>query len=110
MSSSDGASDTYGKLLLMERLGYPLWYPDPDENLPREYRDEGVRIGDVGTITGAGQFAFYFNVHEDSCAFNWLQPWPTQRSSRYSNARSRGNVIKRGSVTKRELTTDGTLP
>ncbi|KIM79349.1 hypothetical protein PILCRDRAFT_48436, partial [Piloderma croceum F 1598] len=55
-------SEVYGRLLLLEKLGYPLWYPDLDENLSHEYRDQGIRIGDVGIITGAGQFDFQFNV------------------------------------------------
>ncbi|KIM79237.1 hypothetical protein PILCRDRAFT_36666, partial [Piloderma croceum F 1598] len=50
------------RILLLEKLGYPLWYPDLDENLPATYREHGVRIGDVGIITEGGQFDFIFNV------------------------------------------------
>jgi hypothetical protein len=110
MSSSDGASEVYGKLLLLEKLGYPLWYPDLDENLSNEYRDQGVRIGDVGTITGAGQFDFQFNVHEDNRAFDGILPWPIQEVSSYPNMRGPKTAIKRGAVKQVDVGADVSLP
>jgi len=62
----DSASEVYVKLLLLEGIGYPLWYPDPDQNLPQAYRDNGVSIGDVGNITADGAFDFKFNVCVDA--------------------------------------------
>lgn len=48
---SQGASEVYSRLLLSKRHGYPLWVPEPHENLHEEYK---VRIGDVGTIMNGG--------------------------------------------------------
>ncbi|KIJ12520.1 hypothetical protein PAXINDRAFT_46495, partial [Paxillus involutus ATCC 200175] len=42
--------------------GYPLWYPEPDDNLPEACRDEGLRIGDVGIVTERGTFDVLFNI------------------------------------------------
>jgi hypothetical protein len=103
MSSSDGASTIYANLLLLERLGYPLWYPDLDENLPVAYRDAGVRIGDVGSIT---QFEFYFNVYDGSRAPSGFQPWEELDTSYSSNMRPQGTVMKRGSVTNVSFRTE----
>jgi hypothetical protein len=109
MSSSDGASEVYGRLLLLEKLGYPLWYPDLDENLSNEYLDRGVSIGDVGIITGAGQFNFQFNVHEDNRAIGGFEPWPIQEASSYPNMRGPKTVIKRGAVTQVDVGADVSL-
>lgn len=107
MSNSDGASEIYAKLLLREKLGYPLWYPDLDENLPVMYRDNGIGIGDVGSITGAGQFEFYFSVHDCNSRF---QLWPRPETSFSSNMRPPGTVIRRGSVTDVTIQTEGSAP
>jgi hypothetical protein len=56
------ASEVYARLLLPKRLGFPLWCPTPDCNLPDEYRKKGVSIGDVGILTADGQFDFLFNI------------------------------------------------
>jgi hypothetical protein len=42
--------------------GYPFYIPEPDENLPPQYRSEGIRIGDVGVINAGGGFDFLFNI------------------------------------------------
>jgi hypothetical protein len=54
-------SEVYVRLLLPKRLGFPLWNPTPDSNLPAEYRNQGVSIGDVGIIT-SDRFDFLFNI------------------------------------------------
>lgn len=41
--------------------GYPLWSPDP-ELLPPVHQDEGLKIGDVGTIDEFGGFDVFFNL------------------------------------------------
>jgi hypothetical protein len=108
MASTDGGSEAY-RILLLEKLGYPLWYPDLDENLPATYREHGVRVGDVGIITEGGQFDFIFNVHGD-CARHVSHPWASQDTFSYSNVRSPGTVIKRGSVTNVDYRADASIP
>ncbi|KAJ7654143.1 hypothetical protein DFH06DRAFT_953891, partial [Mycena polygramma] len=54
-------SETYCSQLLHMRRGLPLYIPDP-QHQPAEYREHGIRIGDVGSITPGGQFDFYFNI------------------------------------------------
>jgi len=68
MSGGDAASEVYAELLLLERLGYPLWRPDLplDQNLPQAYLDHGVSIGDVGILTEEGAFKCKFNVCADA--------------------------------------------
>ncbi|KAI5899405.1 uncharacterized protein SCHCODRAFT_02682424 [Schizophyllum commune H4-8] len=55
-------SQIYAENLLPLREGYPLWIPEPDEELPMCYRQSGVRIGDVGVIGQDGGFQFIFNI------------------------------------------------
>ncbi|KAE9383498.1 hypothetical protein BT96DRAFT_843768 [Gymnopus androsaceus JB14] len=54
--------EVYVRLLLRRRRGYPLWIPKPGDWLPLAYRQEGVRIGDVGILTEFGGFDYLFNV------------------------------------------------
>ncbi|KAF9025584.1 hypothetical protein BDZ89DRAFT_953712 [Hymenopellis radicata] len=37
--------------------------PEPDQSLPIEYRNRGIRVGDVGLMTEDCGFDFLFNVH-----------------------------------------------
>lgn len=57
-------SETYARLLLPQRHGYPLWTPEPDDNLSLAYRATGTRIGDLGTISYDGAFNYLFNICE----------------------------------------------
>ncbi|KAJ7887850.1 hypothetical protein B0H14DRAFT_2562619 [Mycena olivaceomarginata] len=43
--------------------GFPLYRPEPQINLPAQYREKGVAIGDVGTVTVDGDFDFFFNIY-----------------------------------------------
>ena len=52
----------YASCMLEHKHGYPLYAPEPDQNHPMDYRKTGIRIGDVGLITGDGSFDFLFNV------------------------------------------------
>ena len=62
MPQSQDASEIYTRLLLPKGHGCPIWCPEPDENLPREYRERGVGIGDVGRIMPGGGFDPLFNM------------------------------------------------
>ncbi|KJA27004.1 hypothetical protein HYPSUDRAFT_979471 [Hypholoma sublateritium FD-334 SS-4] len=42
--------------------GRPMWIPQTNRNLPKEYRAQGVLIGDVGIFTPEGAFDFLFNI------------------------------------------------
>ncbi|KAJ7261920.1 hypothetical protein C8J57DRAFT_460322, partial [Mycena rebaudengoi] len=59
-------SEIYTSHLLRRGRGYPLYDPDPQENLPVEYRRRGVSIGDVGCVTPEGIFDFFFNIYLDA--------------------------------------------
>jgi hypothetical protein len=37
--------------------------PEPNNNLPSEYRKKGVQFGDVGIIAPDGSFSFIFNIY-----------------------------------------------
>ncbi|KAJ7685797.1 hypothetical protein DFH06DRAFT_50685 [Mycena polygramma] len=59
--SSLSESENYCSQLLRQKRGLPLYIPDP-QNLPAEYREHGIQIGDVGSVTPDGEFEFYFNI------------------------------------------------
>jgi hypothetical protein len=117
MSGYDAASEVYAKLLLLKGLGYPLWYPDLDQNLPQAYRDHGVNMGDVGIITGNGAFDFKFNVcttPEDAVNVrgvpNNFEQWIVKSQDKYSfpPIRIPVTVITRGLVNQKSLQVQGT--
>lgn len=56
------ASEVYARLLLPKKLGFPLWTPEPDDNLPDQYCEIGVSIGDVGILKSDGDFDFLFSI------------------------------------------------
>ncbi|KAK7053704.1 ribonuclease III [Favolaschia claudopus] len=52
----------YSRLLLAKGQGYPLFHPQPYDDLPLEARQNGTQIGDVGTVTTDGSFDPIFNI------------------------------------------------
>jgi hypothetical protein len=52
----------YAESLFPKGYGYPLWLPEPNEYLPEEYQESGIRIGDVGLVRPDGSFDYLFNV------------------------------------------------
>ncbi|KAJ7741108.1 hypothetical protein B0H16DRAFT_50810 [Mycena metata] len=63
MDETYSECEIYCNQLLRRRRGFPLHVPEPQENLPPEYREHGVQIGDVGRITPEGIFDFFFNIY-----------------------------------------------
>lgn len=59
---SAAASQVYARQLLSQKLGYPLFIPEPSANLPAQFRRRGVSIGDVGIIMPNGSFNYVFSV------------------------------------------------
>ncbi|KAF8145794.1 caspase domain-containing protein [Mycena galopus ATCC 62051] len=55
-------SRLYTRLLLPKGHGYPLFHPQPYEDLPLEARRVGIEIGDVGVLTSDGSFDVIFNI------------------------------------------------
>ena len=49
-------STRYSRLLLSKGWGYPLFHPQPFDDLPRAEREVGTSIGHVGIITPDGAF------------------------------------------------------
>ncbi|KAJ6481572.1 hypothetical protein C8R47DRAFT_591714 [Mycena vitilis] len=55
-------SGRYSRLLLHKGHGYPVFCPQPSDDLPEPVQRTGVRIGDVGVVTFDGSFDVIFNV------------------------------------------------
>ncbi|KAJ7663617.1 hypothetical protein B0H17DRAFT_991423, partial [Mycena rosella] len=55
-------SQLYTRLLLPRGHGFPLFHPQPFDDLPLESRRIGTEIGHVGVITSDGSFDFLFNI------------------------------------------------
>ncbi|KZP23011.1 hypothetical protein FIBSPDRAFT_823884 [Athelia psychrophila] len=55
-------SHVYTRQLLPMQYGYPLYYPEPTDDLPLELQARGTGIGDVGIIMPDGSFQFAFNI------------------------------------------------
>ncbi|KAJ7672366.1 hypothetical protein DFH06DRAFT_1467841 [Mycena polygramma] len=63
-TTGDGSlseSETYCNQMLHQKRGFPLYVPGPQPR-PAEYREKGISIGDVGSVTSDGGFDFYFNI------------------------------------------------
>ncbi|KAJ7483197.1 hypothetical protein FB451DRAFT_984538, partial [Mycena latifolia] len=55
-------SDLYSQMLLPQGHGYPLFRPQPLDDLPELLRRIGTQIGDVGLVTQDGAFDPIFNI------------------------------------------------
>ncbi|KAJ7186024.1 hypothetical protein C8R46DRAFT_852420, partial [Mycena filopes] len=55
-------SHLYTRLLLPKRHGYPLFHPQPFDDLPLQSRRVGTEIGDLGVVTSDGSFDVIFNI------------------------------------------------
>jgi hypothetical protein len=108
------ASEVYARLLIPKRLGFPLWCPAPDDNLPNKYRQKGVGIGDVGILTADGGFDFLFNIcvppddpinhHGVPIGFeNVSEDKPPIQISKQEGFHQPGNAITSTSVTHKNI-------
>ncbi|TFK33621.1 hypothetical protein BDQ12DRAFT_657800, partial [Crucibulum laeve] len=80
--------EVYVSQMMLTRLGYPLWRPTPDENLPMPYRVHGLSIGDFGCINDDGGFDYFFNALYDETHARQsttippnFDPWPQPANS-----------------------------
>ncbi|KAJ7173503.1 hypothetical protein C8R46DRAFT_1031810 [Mycena filopes] len=55
-------SELYSRLLFPKKQGYPLFHPQPFDDLPEAARRVGTEIGDVGLVTQDGSFDPIFNI------------------------------------------------
>ncbi|KAJ8079809.1 hypothetical protein PM082_016631 [Marasmius tenuissimus] len=55
-------SQIYCRTLYTLGHGCALWGPEPNDDLPSEYRESGTGVGDVGLVTSDGRFDFLFNI------------------------------------------------
>ncbi|THV06261.1 hypothetical protein K435DRAFT_773452 [Dendrothele bispora CBS 962.96] len=62
---SPAPQDTYPRVLLYLKHGYPLWIPEPSGSLPDDLFARGIEPGDVGWIDGSGYFTSLFNIFCD---------------------------------------------
>ncbi|KAJ6451933.1 hypothetical protein C8R45DRAFT_848119, partial [Mycena sanguinolenta] len=53
----------YCTQMLRQGRGFPLYIPGPSRLLPDEYQENGIQIGDIGTVTPEGLFDFLFNIY-----------------------------------------------
>jgi hypothetical protein len=55
-------AEVYLKSLESSSDGRPLYYPEPDDNLPNALKNKGYGIGDVVAFDGRGGVYFLFNI------------------------------------------------
>jgi len=112
----ESVSDLYARILLVKRIGFPLWFPEPSQ-YPPGYSRRGVSVGDVGVITFDGHFDFIFNIFNGSSptrAVNGRAPPPYQSLEfneprdvrRTPHAHSTGGAVM-STYVKRELEPSG---
>jgi hypothetical protein len=116
MSQAD--NQIYARNLLSKGYGYPMWFPEPFDNLPDVYKANGVRIGDVGIITVHGSFDFLFNIcvssddpincHGVPEGFEQVEYTPLEVST-HVRGHASGADFRSASITKKRLRLSGEL-
>ena len=116
---SASPSEVYVRQLLPKKNGLPLLVPEPYDNLPLEYRETGVRIGDVGTHTDDGSFDFLFNicvpaddpVNSLHGVPDGFEPVPLAEAeiSTIQKMHKKGSVISSATVKQESITFEGGL-
>ncbi|CAA7271134.1 unnamed protein product [Cyclocybe aegerita] len=66
LPSDAAAAGLYSRALLGLGIGYPIWEPPADLDVPETQRMRGVSIGDVGIVSSNGNFAYGFNIFHSS--------------------------------------------
>lgn len=115
---SQSPSEVYIRQLLPKKHGFPLYVPEPADDLPAEYRDKGTSIGDVGIMRPNGSFDFVFNIcaaADDSVncygvpdEFEQLTMRPGD-VSHLNNMFPQGSDVSSASVKKQSLSVQGAL-
>ncbi|KAG9309215.1 hypothetical protein JVU11DRAFT_10929 [Chiua virens] len=99
---------------LSSHRGYPLWMPELKTQLPQEYQEHGLKIGDVGyVVPERGCFEVLFNIclpldhdlHQDMQLPRNFQPVTLREAdiATYLGEEATGKVIKSTSVTTIEI-------
>ncbi|KAF9260084.1 hypothetical protein L218DRAFT_626576 [Marasmius fiardii PR-910] len=111
-------SQIYARALYTLGRGCPLWIPEPNDELPVEYLEGGIRIGDVGVLRTDGSFGFIFNA---CCTANdpvnangvpdGFQPlvWNGSNCHRRNGIFPPADPIVSGGAETRELGVEGTV-
>ena len=115
---STAASQVYARQLLSQKLGYPLYIPEPNESLPEACRQRGVSIGDVGIIAHDGSFTYAFNAcaaaadpvncHGVPIGFEPIQINPL-RVARWQSIHKKGSEIVSSFIKKENVDISGGL-
>ncbi|KAJ7194187.1 hypothetical protein GGX14DRAFT_586739, partial [Mycena pura] len=104
------------RLLASQKHGIPQFTPEPNENLPNEYRAVGVSIGDVG-IWLDGSFVVLFNtcqpmIHSINSAAGVPEGFTpfalrTRDISRHRSYHSPGSIISSAKISQVSLNIEG---
>lgn len=108
--------DVYATHLVSHR-GYPLWTPELKIQLPRDYQDHGLNIGDVGYVDPKqGCFEVLFNIclpldhdlHRDKRLPRNFRPITLDEAdiATHPDIEDAGCVISTSSVKKIEVSPD----
>lgn len=115
---SVASSQVYARQLLPQKYGYPLYIPEPSDNLPLQFRERGVSIGDVGVVMPNGSFNFAFSVCAPAddpvncfgvpAGFQPMRLEP-QRISQWQNMHRKGSEVMSSSIKKENISASGGL-